>query len=144
MRARGLLLVLPLVLSGCLSLSWTRDRRQEPPPKGAIESLVPGQATLTDCLAALGAPLYLWEYKGNGAALAWGWADEDRKGLTFSIPVYDQSTVSLSYDDGREKLRGAVLLFGDDLVLEQIRRGWLRNLDTDLSRRRPAPVPAVD
>ena len=99
---------------------------------------------MADCLAALGAPLYVWEYKGDGAALAWGWSDENRKGISVSVPVYEQASASLSYDDGREKLNGAMLLFDRGLVLEDVRKGRLRDLQRDLLRRRPAPVPADD
>ncbi|MFN0008148.1 MAG: hypothetical protein ACKVXR_09595 [Planctomycetota bacterium] len=137
---RGLLLLLPLVLAGCISVGWSRDRRHEPLPEGAIETLEPGRSTLAECLERLGAPLYVWEYKGDGAALVWGWNDEDRKGISVSVPVYEQASASLSYDDARERLRGAVLLFGGDLVLEQVRMGWLRDLESELLRRRPAPV----
>lgn len=139
-RVRGFPLLLPLLLASCVSFTWSRDRRHEPPPEGAIETLVPGQSTLAECLEALGAPLYLWEYKGDGAALAWGWTDENRKGVAVSIPLYEQTSASFSYDSGREKLRGAVLLFDRDLVLEQVREGWLRDLERTLGRRRPAPA----
>jgi hypothetical protein len=138
---RGLLLLLPLALASCVSFSWSRDRRHEPLAKDAIQGLEPGRSTLAECLEALGAPLHVWEYKGDGAALAWGWNDEDRKGISLSIPVYEQASASLSYDDAREELRGAVLLFDRDLVLEQVRRGWLRDLESELMRRRPAAVP---
>lgn len=137
---RGLSLLFPLVLAGCVSVGWSRDRRHEPLPEGVIETLEPGRSTLAECLESLGAPLYVWEYRGDGAALAWGWNDEDRKGVSVSVPVYDQVSASLSYDDAREKLRGAVLLFDRDLVLEQVREGWLRDLQRDLLRRRPAAV----
>jgi len=143
-RARGLLLLLPLLLASCVSFTWFRDHRQEPLPKGAIETLVPGKSTLAECMQTLGAPLYLWEYRGDGAALAWGWDDTHSKGVAVSIPVYDQTSVSASYDYGNERLKGAVLLFDRDLVLESVREGWLRDLERELGRRRPAPVPATD
>ena len=141
---RGLPLLLSLFLAGCVSVSWTRDRRHEPLPKGAIPALEPGRSTLSECLETLGAPLYVWEYKGDGAALAWGWSDENSKGISVSVPVYEQASASLSYDDAKEKLKGAVLLFDRDLVLEDVRRGCLRDLQRDLLRRRPAPVPPDD
>lgn len=141
---RGLLFLLPFVLAGCLSVSWSRDRRHEPLRKSVIAALEPGRSTLAECLETLGAPLYVWEYKGDGAALAWGWNDERELGVKVSVPFSEQASVSLSYDDAREKLRGAVLLFDRDLVLEDVRRGWLRDLQRDLQRRRPAAVPPDD
>ena len=142
--ARATAPLLPLLLAGCVSVSWTRDRRHEKPPREAILALEPGRATLAERLATLGAPLYLWEYKGDGAALAWGWADVQSKGVSLSIPVYEQTSASFSYDDDRDKLRGVVLLFGPDLVLERVRKGWLRDLEGETRPRRPAPVPASE
>lgn len=138
--ARGFVLFLPLALASCVSFGWSRDLRHAPPAAGTIEALEVGRSTLADCLQALGAPLYVWEYKGDGAALAWGWADEQHKGVSVSIPLYQQTSASLSYDSGHEKLRGVVLLFDRDLVLEQLRKGWLRDFERDFGRRRPAFV----
>ena len=139
-RARGILALLPLLLSSCVSFTWYRTHRDEPSPKNAISALVPGKSTLAECLEALGAPLYLWEYKGDGAALAWGWNDLHWKGITLSIPVYEQTSMSASYDYGAERMKGAVLLFDHDLVLESVRKGWLRDLEREMGRRRPAVV----
>ena len=141
---RVLPLLLPLALASCVSFGWSRDRRHAPPPAGAIGTLAPGQSTLAECLDTLGAPLYVWEYKGEGAALAWGWNDERQKGVSVSIPLYEQAYASLSYDDERARLRGVVLLFGRDLVLEQVRKGWLRDLESEFVRRRPAAVEPTD
>jgi hypothetical protein len=140
---RAFVLLLPLLLAGCVSGSWMRDRGHQPIPDAAIESLAPG-STLAECLGALGAPLYVWEYKGDGAALAWGWIDGDRKGISLSVPVYEQASASFSYDDGSEDLRGFVLLFDDELLLEQVRKGWLRDLERAFGRRRPAAVEPDD
>ena len=137
-------MLLPLALASCVSFGWSRDRRHAPPPAGAIGTLAPGRSTLSECLDTLGAPLYVWEYKGDGAALAWGWNDERQKGVSVSIPLYEQTSASVSYDDERAKLRGAVLLFGRDLVLEQVRKGWLRDLESEFVRRRPAAVETSD
>jgi hypothetical protein len=129
------------LLSGCLSFSWVRDRRHEPPPTGAVQLLEPGRSTLAQALAALGDPLFVWEYKGDGAAHAWGWSDEAAMGFSVSVPLQEQFSPSFSYESGSSDLRGVVLLFGDDLVLEQMREGRLRDLESALGRRRPAPVP---
>jgi hypothetical protein len=143
-HARGFLALLPLLLASCVSFTWYRTHSNEPSPKNALSTLVPGKSTLDECLQALGAPLYLWEYKGDGAALAWGWNDLNWKGVTLSVPIYDQTAASASYDYGAERMKGAVLLFDRDLVLESVREGWLRDLESELGRRRPAVVPATD
>jgi hypothetical protein len=140
-QARGaFLLAIPLLLAGCVSFSWSRRRAHELPPTGAVAALTPGRTTLTEALDSLGAPLYVWEYKGDGAALAWGWSDDDNRGVAMSLPLQRQLSASFSYDSGSERLRGIVLLFDSKLVLDQVREGWLRDLSRDLGRRRPAPV----
>lgn len=136
---RGLLLLLPLLLGSCVTFAWTRDRHHEPVPRAAIQSLEPARTTLADALAALGAPLFAWEYRGSGAALAWGWTDADHKGFSVGYQFQDTGSVSMSYDDTGSKLRGVVLFFDADLVLERVREGWLRDLERE-ARRRPAPV----
>ncbi len=135
---RALAILAPLFLSGCITFVWSRERRFEPLAMGALEGLEVGRTTLSECLLRLGAPLYVWEYKGDGAALAWGWSDEDEKRVAVSIPLQERFSASFSYDSEIAKLRGAVLLFDRDLKLEQVREGWLRDLERGIGRRRPA------
>ena len=131
--------IVACVLSGCLSFVWSRDRAYAPLPQGSIEGLEIGRTSLSACLDRLGAPLYVWEYKGDGAALAWGYEDENSKRITFSVPI-NRTRASLSYGDVAARLKGAVLLFDHDLVLEQVKEGYLRTIRGDLERVRPAPV----
>ena len=138
--ARGLLAVaLSLGLSGCLSFVWSRDRLHQPLPEGSLENLEIGRTTLSACLDRLGAPLYVWEYKGDGAALAWGYRDENSRRIAFSVPI-SRFRASVSYDDIAARLKGAVLLFDGGLVLEQVKEGYLRDISGELERDRPAPV----
>lgn len=141
-RLIAALLFVPLA-SACLSLAWVREHRDQPPPENWIEDLRPGEADLEQCLNRLGAPLYVWEYKGEGMALAWGWVDNDRKGFTFSVPLADEASASFSYDRIDERMRGVVLLFDRDLKLELARSGYLRDLSRDYQRRRPADTSTL-
>ena len=138
--ARALSTLATLFLSGCVTFVWTRERRFEPTPKGALESLEAGHTTFTECLQRLGAPLYVWEYKGDGAAIAWGSSDQDSKRITVTIPLAWRVRPSFSYGAVDANLRGAVLFFDRDLVLEKVEKGCLRDLERQVVRSRPAPA----
>jgi hypothetical protein len=123
LSVRRLVLLAPL-LTGCLSGEYLSQRTyQEPPPYFQLQ---PGVADLTACLAALGAPLYVRE-NGDGAMLAWGWADERRWGLTLSVPI-DSQRGSLTYQRADEGFQGLVLLFDGAWTLTSIREGRLADV----------------
>jgi hypothetical protein len=131
-------------LSSCVTFSFDRDLRYVPLSDEAIESLHPGETSFDECLETLGAPLYVWEYKADGAALAYGWHKEKNWNVTVSVPVARGYSASASYTDDASKLRGIVLLFDTNLKLEMVRRGFLKSLREELQRRRPAPVEVTD
>jgi hypothetical protein len=134
-------LALAGVLSACVSFVWSRERRFEPLPKGVIDGLEPGRTTFEECLQRLGAPLYVWEYKGDGAAIAWGASDKDSKQIAWTIPLETRVPPRFSYDDVDANLRGAVLFFDKNLVLESAKEGLLRDLQREAVRTRPALPP---
>ncbi len=135
---RPILLLLPL-LSGCLTGTYTSWHTYQEP--ASFLRLRPGEADLDDCLEVLGAPLYVRE-QGDGAVLAWGWADERRFGVTFSIPL-DSGNASLTYQDTAAGLDGLVLVFDADWRLTAIRRGRLAEvLPSSQSRARLIEEPA--
>ncbi len=136
-RLIALLCLAPLA-SGCLTFTWERQTRDVAHSKSATDELRPAEASLAQCLDRLGAPLYAWEYKGNGMALAWGWLEDESKGITLSVPVAEHASASFSYDRIDARMRGIVLLFDADLKLELARRGYLRDLAILYHRRRPA------
>jgi hypothetical protein len=138
--ARSFVGALLLGLSGCFSFTWSRDRTFEPLPSNALQGLEPGHTTLEACLARLGAPLYVWEYKRQGAALAWGAGDDDAKRFSVSVPL-DRAHASFSYGRIDARLRGAVLLFDEDLVLEEVKEGCLRDIARQVGSSRSAPRP---
>lgn len=131
-------LIAAVTCSGCVSFGYRRATRESPPSKTALAGLHPGETSLADSLAQLGAPLYVWEYKGDGAALAWGWYRRGDLGFTISVPLARQLSARGSYESIDENLRGFVLLFDADLKLELMREGYLRDLQNDLRRKRPA------
>ena len=123
MSVRRLVLLAPL-LTGCLSGEYLSQRTyQEPPPHFQLK---PGEADLRTCLASLGAPLYVRE-NGDGALLAWGWAEEQRWGLTLSVPI-DSRRGSVTYRRGDEGFQGLVLLFDAGWTLTSIREGRLADV----------------
>lgn len=140
MNARAVVLAATLLLGSCVTFSFERDLRYVPLADGVLEGLHPGEARLDQCIERLGAPLYVWEYKGNGMALAYGWEKEKAWTVTVSVPVTNYYSASGAYTNNAAKLRGAVLLFDSDLKLETVRRGFLRTLRAEIENRRPAPV----
>ena len=126
--------------TACVSFRFERTSVNVPPRAGAVEGLKPGESSLDQCLQQLGAPLYVWEYQGSGAALAWGWELSHARGVTLSIPLEQSSITAGSYDDLAKDLHGFVLFFDDGGKLTELRRGYLRDLRGELERRRPAAV----
>ena len=144
MRARAFLAAAALSCASCVTFSFDRDLRYVPLSDAAIDGLQPQKASLARCLETLGAPLYVWEYKEDGVALAYGWHKEKNWNVTVSVPITHGYSASASYTDDAAKLRGVVLLFDRDLELEIVRRGFLKSLREELQRRRPAPVDDDD
>jgi hypothetical protein len=142
-----------LLCSGCVSVTWQRTSRFEPVDAAAVEELLPGEGReetgapgdlepgdLERCLTTFGAPLWVWEYRGDGMALAYGWLEVRNWGVNVSLPVSRNFSVSFDYHDIDEEMRGLVLFFGPDLALVGIRRGLLRDLTMEARRLRPQGV----
>jgi len=134
-------LLAALLSSGCITGSYVRARTFEPVAHEQLAALQPGAATLADALHSLGAPLFVWEWMGDGAALAWGWGDEAGWGLSLSVPVSDSSATVFAWDSKALELPGAVLFFGPDGMLIEAREGKLSDIRAETIRRRPAPAP---
>ena len=132
------MLVLALACPSCLSFVWNRERNFHEPAANAVDGLRPGQATLADSLGALGAPLYVWEWHADGMALAWGWSDDDRKGLSLSVPVAQRLSASLSYMRDMGKLNGIVLFFDAHAALVELRHGRLSEIHEETAQKRPS------
>jgi hypothetical protein len=143
-RARGIVSTLALFLgaiacSSCVSFNWERTIAFEPVSADGVESLRVGQSDVSEVLAKLGAPIYVWEGMNQETVFAYGSLNERNLGFRVSVPVFDNMSASLSYDDAASKLRGYVLVFDANDKLRIVRAGLLREL-SKLVRARPAVV----
>ncbi|MBK7644849.1 MAG: hypothetical protein IPJ19_17710 [Planctomycetes bacterium] len=137
----ALALLAALGCGSCLTGGYYRTQMFGPVAHEQVVGLVPGKATLDDALKQLGAPLYVWEWKGEGTALAWGWRNQARWGFALSVPVGGRNSASFSYDKIALDLPGAVLFFESDGVLVESREGQLADIQAQTSVKRPAAVP---
>ena len=117
----GAALVLPL--SGCISGTLAQESRHQPLTDEALDRLVPGSATLEDCLSALGAPLQV-EENGEQTVLIWGWRDVRGFRVAVSVPIGDNSA-RLTWAEEAKDMKGVVAILGPDQVLVLLRRGQL-------------------
>jgi hypothetical protein len=131
-----------LALAGgaCVSATYQREIEHEPIARARVAPLVPGASDLGDCLAALGAPLYVWEYRGDEIALAWGWRRARNWGAGVSVPLGERTSASLSYDDVGAATEGWVLFFDASGTLREKRKGKLRDIAGARGRATPAPM----
>jgi hypothetical protein len=126
--------------TSCVTAEYRRTIVDEAVPEERVASLVPGRSGLAECLAALGAPSYVWEYRGDGLALGYGSYRRSHWGLSVSYQVANDVSASMSYEDLGSKTRGYVLFFDEGWVLQAVRAGLLRDLTLGLGRRRPAAL----
>ena len=135
---------LPLVLlAGCVSGKYSHVSLNEPLDLEGLMTLHAGVDRLDACLARLGAPNRVFEYRvapdrSSGMALLWVWRDEVGWGIEVSGALKEVSG-SVSYDQLNQNLPGCVLWFDAELVLESWRMGKIG----DLLPRRVRPSPAV-
>ncbi|MCR9243420.1 MAG: hypothetical protein NXI31_00205 [bacterium] len=111
-------------------IGYIRSRVNEPVPTQVLTSLRIGQDDLGACLAALGAPVHVFEYDGDGMVLLWSWQDIDDWSLDVSVPVTEFANAEFELDLTATERLGCVLWFGPDLVLSGWRRGQLGDLVT--------------
>lgn len=135
-------LVLLTLCVSCVSFAWERESRHTPISAASIARLESGRSDLGECLAELGAPLWVWEHVEGGrpaAALAYGWFDERNFGVRVSVPVSENFSASFDYGQIDRRMKGLVLFFDEDWTLTSWRTGLLRDL-TQEARRRPATL----
>jgi len=138
---RALFLALAAALTGCLSGSYGRTNGDQPLPAERMAELRAGETDLTACLAAFGAPRWVWEQPakggGEGAVLVWGWLDESDFALSLSVPLGEQASANFDYRQLDARTQGLVLFFDQRWILCDWRSGLLVELTRDL-RPRPA------
>lgn len=133
---RAWLLAALLPLTSCVG--YMRFQVDEPISMSALAQLRPGASELAECLAVLGAPDQVFEYRGSGMALLWSWRDTDDWSLNVSIPVTDVANASFEFDMTAREIPGCVLWISPDLLLERWQVGSLGHLLA--GRTRPAVV----
>ena len=134
---------LAFALTGCVTGEFAQVTINEPIDVERLHALQPGKDDLTSCLAALGAPVDVREYRvgpdrASGMALVWYWSERVGWGVQVSGSVTDEASVSFEFDWAGTDLPGCVLWFDRDLVLESYREGLVGELLA--ARRRPSPV----
>ncbi len=144
LRALAVLLCVSLG-SACINVDWTRNSRYHPVPETLEPELVVGESNLDDCLAQLGAPLWVLEHpiKGrDGALLAWGWYISSDLGMkvTYTFDRFVSSSVDYQRTDA--DMEGLVAIFDEEWNLVELKRGLLRDLASEFSRARPRAVLA--
>ena len=130
------LLCCALTLTSCVTFGLRRTSVDAPIEDATLAALEPGAADLTACLDHLGAPHLVWELHGDGLALAYAWYDGFGWGFTVSGGRWAPGT-RFSFDTDSVDRNGVVLTFSGDLVLQDVRRGYLKDL---VPRRRPSPL----
>ena len=137
-RTYRLVLLLALAHTSCVNVFYRHETRFEPPQRGALAELAVDHSDLSDCLTRLGAPLWVWEDRGSGAALAYGWLESGDWNVSLSLPLSNDASASLTYRQIDARMRGVVLFFDADWTLRAIRKGYLRDLTARLRERRPS------
>jgi hypothetical protein len=127
--------------ASCISAEFNRNSELIPINPAAMQPLIVGESTLTECLAALGAPLHVWEID-TGACLAWYWIDKSDWGVTLAVPASDAISANLSYGESSEDIEGLVLFFDNDWTLTSKRTGLISEIVP--ARRRPADLTGDD
>jgi len=143
MRSLPTLLALLAVAFGataCVRVSWISSDRQTPVPDLHIAGLAPGETTLDQALVQLGAPLFVWEADSKSYGLAFGWDEGLDWGVNVSVPIANEFSASLDYEDTNLQLEGLVLFFDGENRLLRIDRGLLSDL-VPLREQRPADLP---
>ncbi len=123
----GLLALLCVVGSACVSANWTRQISETAIRPEQLERL-PEDAELADCLALFGAPLFVWEDTRGSHAIAYGWQRQRDLGMRVSLPISDAPSASFQYADAAGNAHGLVLFFDEDWRLRRWRFGFLREL----------------
>lgn len=131
--------ILALGCSACLQLNWERKHIDFKASDERIHALQPGNATMGDALASLGAPLLVWELPAGGVAIAYGGYAEEELGLKLSVPVAERASADFDYNAVAAKVEGHALFFDAQGRLVVVAEGLLRDLRSE-TERRPADI----
>lgn len=130
--------------ASCVQAGYSVRFEDPPVSLAALASLRPGVDDLTSCLAALGAPHHVFEYRHDGMALLWHHLDSAGWGATVSMGIVRNAPgARFSLDSDTAMRPGAMLWFDRDCKLIEWRRGLMRDLTAGF-RRRPADLDQQD
>lgn|GEM_PF-2053838 len=141
---RALIVSVALCASSCVSFQFQRDIVESEPRAVVVDGLLAGSTDLEDVLAALGAPIDVWEGANGNPVLAYGGLRSREWNVDVSVPVVDNGSASFSYTDTTAKTRGTVFVFDADARLQIVRSGLLGDLRQAFARRRPASIDDDD
>lgn len=136
----GSLLLALLPLGGCVTVGYTTTSVEQPIDERKLATLEPG-ASLASCLATLGGPQRVFEYRGDGLAIGYGHRESSDWSVNVSYSFERFVSLSVEGEWGASDLPGVVLWFDADLRLLEWRRGLLGEL---LPARRQPPAPVLD
>lgn len=117
-----------LMATSCVRVGWSRAQFSHVIPESEHAQIVVGESSLDACLKTLGAPLYVWEADQARTVLVWGWGEEKGWGVNVSIPLAQEFSATVDYEDTARNLQGLVLTFDADNLLLYKREGALANL----------------
>ncbi|MDF1799402.1 MAG: hypothetical protein P1V81_09520 [Planctomycetota bacterium] len=129
-------LALALLCASCVTYDYDRFRRNMELEPATFAELVPGESDLTDALAALGAPVRVWEPRPGALALVWSWSDRKTEGFSIAVPTSDAVDASFSWRDTSDEDEGLLLVFDEDWRLETLRRGLVGEVLQGVRRAR--------
>jgi hypothetical protein len=128
------------VLSGCVQFGYERVLIEKKPDADRVMAFVVGETALGDVLAALGAPLDVFEGASGAPAITYGGLRSGEWGVSVSVPVSDYGSASVSYADTTARTQGFMLIFDRNERLAIVREGNLGDLRQEFVRRRPASI----
>ena len=97
------------LLSSCVSANYIRFSRAEPVADRDLQTLVPGESDLGDCLARLGAPHLVWKAAEDSMAIAYAWLNQGdwSVGLSYSLEQF-----GLSAEEVRKQFETYMTYYG--------------------------------
>lgn len=144
MRSAALLLPLWLLAAGCLRFSYVVRTEDAPLDGATLGTIQPGVTDLGACLARLGAPNHVFEYRVHGMALLWRFVDSSGWGASLSYSLDRVApSASFNFDSDDADTTGVMMWFDQDLKLVRWQQGRVSQLTAGF-RRQPTDLDQVE